>query len=128
LPLLSHALLETWKRRRGNLMNLHAYSESGGVPRAIARTAEGVYQHELTPVQKAIARSIFMRLTEPGEGTQDTRRLASYHELLPAGDPRQVEEVLARLADARLITTGGQRGGVWRMRHLSANGRPCASG
>jgi len=29
LPLLSHALLETWKRRRGNLLNLKAYTEAG---------------------------------------------------------------------------------------------------
>ena len=31
LPLLSHALLETWRRRRGRTMTLSAYAESGGV-------------------------------------------------------------------------------------------------
>lgn len=108
LPLLSHALLETWKRRRGNLMSLRAYSEAGGVRGAIARTAENVYAHELTPSQQEIARNIFLRLTELGEGTQDTRRRSSIHELVPPapyGDPKQVEEVLVKLADARLITT-----------------------
>jgi WD40 repeat protein/class 3 adenylate cyclase len=105
LPLLSHALLETWKRRRANLMNLKAYSESGGVRGAIAHTAESLFFQDLTHEQQAIARGIFLRLTELGDGTQDTRRRASLGELFPQGDPRQVEEVLARLADARLITT-----------------------
>jgi WD40 repeat protein/class 3 adenylate cyclase len=109
LPLLSHALLETWKRRRGNLMNLRAYSEAGGVRGAIAKTAESVYYGELTTQQQDIARNIFLRLTELGEGTQDTRRRAKISELVPPapyGDPKQVEEVLVKLADARLITTG----------------------
>ena len=47
LPLLSHALLETWRRRRGNVMTLKAYAESGGVRGAIARTADRVYHAEL---------------------------------------------------------------------------------
>ncbi len=109
LPLLSHALLETWKRRRANLMNLRAYSEAGGVRGAIAKTAESVYYGELTPEQQQIARNIFLRLTELGEGTQDTRRRAMISELVPPapyGDPKKVEEVLVKLADARLITTG----------------------
>ncbi len=75
LPLLSHALLETWQRRRGRTLTLAGYAESGGVRGAIAKTAESVYQR-LTPEQQPIARSIFIRLTELGEGTQDTRRRA----------------------------------------------------
>ncbi len=73
LPLLSHALLETWQRRRGRTLTLKGYAESGGVRGAIAQTAEAVYQ-QLTPEQQAIAQNIFLRLTELGEGTQDTRR------------------------------------------------------
>ena len=40
LPLLSHALLETWRRRAGTAMTLTGYQESGGVRGAIAHTAE----------------------------------------------------------------------------------------
>ena len=108
LPLLSHALLETWKRRRGSLMNLRSYTEAGGVRGAIAKTAESVYSGELTPAQQEMARNIFLRLTELGEGTQDTRRRATISELIPpepSGDPKDMEEVLVKLADARLITT-----------------------
>jgi WD40 repeat protein/class 3 adenylate cyclase len=107
LPLLSHALLETWKRRRGNTMRLKSYAEAGGVRRAIARTAEAVYYGEFSPDQQHIARSIFLRLTEPGEGEQDTRRRATLSELVPAAGGSgegQVTEVLNRLADTRLVT------------------------
>ena len=108
LPLLSHALLETWKRRRGNMMTLKSYAESGEVRGAIARTAETVYTQELTPEQQTIARSVFLRLTELGEGTQDTRRRVARSELIPPAPTREatlVETVLVKLADARLITT-----------------------
>src|SRR5215510_14247941 len=43
LPLLSHALLETWQRRRGRMMTLSGYASSGGVRGAIAETAETVF-------------------------------------------------------------------------------------
>jgi len=109
LPLLSHALLETWRRRRGNVMTLKSYSESGEVRGAIAKTAERVFYQELSPEQQTIARSVFLRLTELGEGTQDTRRRAAFDELIPPapfGNATQVEDVIVKLADARLITTG----------------------
>jgi hypothetical protein len=67
LPLLSHALLETWERRRGTTMTLRGYTESGGVRGAIATTAERVFQGELSAEQQRIARGIF-RLTEPRRG------------------------------------------------------------
>ena len=40
LPLLSHALLETWERRRGTVLTLAGYRAAGGVEGAIAKTAE----------------------------------------------------------------------------------------
>jgi len=105
LPLLSHALLETWKRRRGRTMTLSGYHEAGGVRGAIAKTAEAVYQH-LNPERQIIARNIFLRLTEPGEGTQDTRRRATLDELVSAPEKAgEVQAVLDTLTDARLVTT-----------------------
>lgn len=105
LPLLSHALLETWRRRSGRVLTLKGYAGSGGVRGAVARTAETVYNHRLTEEQQAIARNIFVRLTELGEETQDTRRRAALSELLPhPGDAQAVEEVLEILVEARLIT------------------------
>ncbi|HKZ83910.1 MAG TPA: BTAD domain-containing putative transcriptional regulator [Anaerolineae bacterium] len=104
LPLLSHALLETWQRRRGRTLTLRSYAESGGVHGAIAKTAESVYRR-FTPEQQAIARNVFIRLTELGEGTQDTRRRAALDELTSrADDVPDVGSVLNILAGARLIT------------------------
>ena len=111
LPLLSHALLETWRRRRGRTMTLSAYKESGGVRGAIAKTAETIFQQRLTPEQRPIARAIFVRLTELGESTDDdapdTRRRAQFSELITrATDPQMLDAVLDILVDARLIITG----------------------
>lgn len=105
LPLLSHALLETWKRRRGHTLTLSGYAEAGSVRGAITCTAEAVYQ-ELDAEQQAIARNIFQRLTELGEGIQGTRRQVTLAELRSqhAGEAA-VDRVLARLTDARLVTT-----------------------
>jgi hypothetical protein len=104
LPLLSHALLETWKRRQGHTLTLQGYADAGGVKKAIARTAESVYDH-LTPAEQTIARGIFLRLTELGEGVQDTRRRVKLEELAQSKEQDSVAKVLKTLADARLVTT-----------------------
>jgi WD40 repeat protein/basic membrane lipoprotein Med (substrate-binding protein (PBP1-ABC) superfamily)/DNA-binding SARP family transcriptional activator len=105
LPLLSHALLETWYRRRGRTLTLKSYAESGSVHGAIAHTAEKVYQQGLDGSQQAIARQIFLRLTELGEDTPETRRRAQVSELLPSAEQRtEVEAVLEKLVAARLVT------------------------
>jgi WD40 repeat protein len=106
LPLLSHALLETWKRRRGRTLTLAGYAASGRVQGAIARTADEVYTRRLTPDQQEIARRIFLELTELGEGSQDTRRRVTLRDLIPQNeDAPAVERVLQVLAGARLVTT-----------------------
>lgn len=106
LPLLSHVLLETWKRRNGHTLTLKGYHDAGGVHGAIAQTADSTYQ-QLLPEQQPIARNIFLRLTELGEGTEDTRRRAPIQELIPRpADAETVRAVLNVLAQARLITLG----------------------
>ena len=103
LPLLSHALLETWKRRQGHTLTLQGYHEAGGVKKAITLTAEGVYD-KLSKDEQGIARNIFLRLTELGEGTQDTRRRVKMDELGQSKD-EAVAKVLKTLTDARLVIT-----------------------
>ncbi|MBE2220720.1 MAG: PQQ-binding-like beta-propeller repeat protein [Anaerolineae bacterium] len=108
LPLLSHALLATWQRRRGRTLTLSGYTASGGVRGAIAETAESVFYDQLDRDQRQIARHIFLRLTELGgdDAQADTRRRVSIDEL-PARpeDSDAVHQVLSALADARLVTT-----------------------
>ena len=106
LPLLSHSVLETWKRRSGRMLTVIGYLQSGGVQGAIAKTAESVYE-ALSPEQRGLARNIFLRLTELGEGTADTRRRASIGELMPRPEQEaEVRDVLQTLAEARLVTIG----------------------
>src|SRR5918994_3656119 len=107
LPLLSHSLLETWKRRSGRVLTLIGYLQAGGVQGAITKTAETVYCDALSPDQQALARNIFLRLTELGHGTEDTRRRVAIAELVPRPEQQNdVNDVLHKLADARLVTIG----------------------
>lgn len=109
LPLLSHALFETWQRRHGRTLTLSGYTAAGGVRGAIAETAESVFADQFSSKQKAIARRIFLRLTELGDekATGDTRRQATIEELILRQEESDATlAVLKTLADARLITTG----------------------
>jgi WD40 repeat protein len=103
LPLVSHALLETWRRRRGGRLTLAGYRETGGVSGAVAQTAERVYG-ELCPAEQRVAREVFLRLSALGESTDDTRRRAARAELLGGPDPQAATAVLSRLTAARLVT------------------------
>lgn len=104
LPLLSHALLETWRRRRGTILTLEGYERAGGLDRAVANTAEDLYT-SLSEAQRERARQLFLRLTALGEGTEDTKRRIRRHEL-DLDDP-DTELVLAQLTGARLLTADG---------------------
>lgn len=112
LPLLEHALLELWERRRARLLTLEAYQESGGVAGAIAKRADTIYE-SFDAERQSIVRRIMLRLTQPGEGTEDTRRRATMSELIThAGEADKVESVVQAMADARLLMTdSGADGG-----------------
>ena len=101
LPLLSTALLELWQQREGRSLPLSAYRQSGGVHGAVARLAERAYER-LDPEQQDTARRILLRLAGEGEGDAAVRRRVQLSEL----DGEGVAEVLAALADDRLVTIG----------------------
>jgi WD40 repeat protein/DNA-binding SARP family transcriptional activator len=108
LPLLSHALLETWHRRRGRTLTLRAYAESGGVRGAIARSADRLFNHRFSPAEQVVARRILIRLTELGAGSLATRRRARMSELVAPGEAGTIViTVLDALVEARLVTVSG---------------------
>ncbi|WP_371661154.1 hypothetical protein [Streptomyces sp. NBC_00280] len=102
LPMLSHALLETWRRRRSRMLTLAGYEAAGGVLGAVAATAEDVYG-QLSEPRARTARLLLLRLIEPGQGNADTRRPLTRAEL-DAWDGDDVPVVVDRLARARLLT------------------------
>ena len=111
LPLLQHTLFELFEGRRGRWLTIDHYRAIGGVKGAIAKRAETVFE-KLTPAQQAAARRILLRLTQPGEGTEDTRRRASVSELIPAGEgSAAMEAVVNELTGARLVTTSRNESG-----------------
>jgi hypothetical protein len=108
LPLLQYALLELWKRRQGGQLSAADYQAIGRLEGALDRRANEVLQ-EFTEAEKEQCRRIFLRLTQPGEGTEDTKRRISLRELETAsGEAPVLERVVQKLADERLITTEGE--------------------
>ncbi|MEW1546274.1 nSTAND1 domain-containing NTPase [Streptomyces tsukubensis] len=108
LPLLSHALLETWRRRRGKVLTIAGYREAGGLDGAVAQTAEALYAG-LGPGGRAAARLLLLRLVAPGgDGVPDTRRPVAGAELgaLRAGE--RTGPVVETLTAARLVTLGDE--------------------
>lgn len=100
LPLLSHALVETWLRREGSVLTVAGYEASGGISGAIAQSAEDLFA-TLSPEDQAICRSLMLRLVSRGpDGSAMRRRAAS----APLVEDRERRDVLARLTRARLIT------------------------
>src|SRR5262249_37766070 len=66
---------------------------------------------KLNKKEQELARSIFSGLIEIGRGTQDTSRTALLDELIPVNwKAEEVESIIQKLADARLVTTDEQAG------------------
>ena len=104
LPLLQHMLFEVWQRRRGRMLTLEAYVASGKLEGALAKRANAVYE-AMPAHEQEIARRVLLRLVQPGEGTEDTRRRAAIGELVRRDDERDVVEgVVEALAGERLVT------------------------
>jgi len=62
----------------------------------------------LSERERELCRRTFLRLTQPGEGTEDTKRRASLIELLSLADTSTAEEsIIQKLANASLLTTEG---------------------
>jgi WD40 repeat protein len=101
LPLVSHALLETYRRRRGMAMTVAAYHAAGGIHQAAARTAEQTFAR-LSPAQQEITKGLFLRLTALGETTEETRRRVTSAEL--DHDNPDLDMVLDAYLRARLLT------------------------
>ncbi|MGH2413558.1 MAG: WD40 repeat domain-containing protein, partial [Microcystaceae cyanobacterium] len=80
MPLLEFALTRLWEKQQNRVLTQQAYDEIGGVKKAIANHAEQIYQKLSENLQQQ-AQRIFLQLVHPGEGTEDTRRIATRAEV-----------------------------------------------
>lgn len=101
LPLLSHALAETWRRRDGHVLTVEGYRSTGGIRGAVARSADRLYD-SLPPDQRASLRSVLLRLVGPSLDGDPVRCRVPIRSLL--GDPGR-ERVVALLVRSRLVTS-----------------------
>ena len=111
LPLMSFALRDLFDQEKSAIgeqmdLTLKEYLDAGGIEQALERHAEQVFNN-FTPDQKEVAKNIFSKLIETGQGRVDTRRTATLAELIPSGSTEEetlaVIELLAR-EGSRLIT------------------------
>ena len=116
MPLLQYALQELWNRRRGRWLCYDEYNAIGGVQQAIATTASQFY-NDLLPNEQQQIRHIFEQLTRVDEDFDpsnqddrptDTRRRVELNQLTTAtSDLNQTRNLVAKLANARLVITRG---------------------
>ncbi len=109
LPLMQFALkdLFDFQQEKGGLIALtqNDYLQRGGIHKSLERHADKTFAG-LSMDEQELARSVFSGLIEIGRGTQDTRRTANFDELVPSNTQTdQVEALISKLADARLVTT-----------------------
>jgi len=102
LPLLEFALCQLWDRQQERRLTHRGYEELGGIQQALSRHADGVLAR-LDPADQARMRHVLVQMVRPGEGTEDTRQVATRDQLSPDDWP-----LVVRLADAdtRLVVTG----------------------
>ncbi len=106
LPLLEFALTLLWDKLDHGWFTHAAYEEIGYVAGALTRYAEQIYATFNEDQQENIRR-IFIQLVQPGEGAEDTRRVAARDELANSD-----WELVQQLADKRLVVTNiDQEGG-----------------
>lgn len=120
LPLLQVALKELWAHLRWRYLTLADYErvvnhDQRGLAAVLAVHADGVVQPLTAPGDWAVVQRILLDLVHLGEGRPHTRRRRTVEDLRRSGDrPGQLERVLERLVEGRLVTLGdGAETGTW---------------
>ena len=102
LPLLSHALTQTWQRRVDGLLTVDGYLGSGGIRGAVAASADRLYQ-SLTLGQRKQLHALLLRMVMLGDNDEPVR-IGLPHATVSA-EWRPVVDLLVR---ARLVTSGAE--------------------
>jgi WD40 repeat protein len=106
LPLLAHALRETWERSGGSQLTITAYDAVGGIKNALASKADQVYGSFDADGQR-VARQLLEHMVAVHADAEDTRRRIRRSVLvseLPLADAPAAGQILDRLEAERLVT------------------------
>ncbi len=101
LPLLSHALHETWQRREGRTLTVEGYQRTGGIRGSVAQSAEQVYD-QVPDEQRPLLRDLLLRLVTPTPEGEPVRSRVPRRTV--ATDPEH-EKLIELLVRARLVTS-----------------------
>ncbi len=104
LPLVAHALVETWIRRKGHSLTLDGFRAAGGVAGAISQTADAIFKDQFNDVEREATERLFLRLVTPSEGKPDTRRILARSEIEHDTNADIMHRVVECLTEARLLT------------------------
>ena len=99
MPLLEFALTQLWERQVNRRLTHDAYQHIGGVNQALAGMLIQCMRILRRNNENACA-GFFVQLVRPGQGTEDTRQIAT-REQVGADN----WELVTKLADARLVVT-----------------------
>ncbi|MFA1538240.1 nSTAND1 domain-containing NTPase [Actinomadura monticuli] len=109
LPLLSHALRNTWERREDGRLTVRGYEESGRVQDSVRRTADEILERLPAGDRKTVLK-LLRRMTVITAGGRMARRRITLAEAHAAASARtaqdrdRVEALLSSFADRRLLT------------------------
>ncbi|MFE1859327.1 nSTAND1 domain-containing NTPase [Streptomyces anandii] len=107
LPLVSHALMATWREREKSVLTVAGYERTGGIQGAVARTAEDAFAR-LHPAEQRTVRGILSRLVHLADGTDGTdatrRRIGRDALVARPADAEGAARALDVFVRARLIT------------------------
>ena len=128
LPFVQEVMVRLWAKLERRYLPLRAYealvlplagysgSERSGIQAAMAQLADEMISR-LNPEQQRIARRIFLRLVQFGEGRDNTRRQQPVSALRTNDENAALfDHTLRFLAENRLIVLSGEEGGETRGR------------
>ena len=101
LPLLSHALRQSWERREGATLTVEGYRATGGIRSSVAQSAEALYERA-SAGQRRMLRDLLLRLVGSSpEGEPVRSRVPRRLVAVDAEHEHLMEELVA----ARLVTS-----------------------
>ncbi len=100
LPLLSHALAETWRRRESGVLTVDGYRDAGGIRDAVAASADRLYE-SLTPAQRGELRWLILRMVSLSDTGEPFRTQLPVE---VTADPQR-RRLLDLLVRSRLVTS-----------------------